>query len=336
MNDLISIIVPIYKVEKYLRQCIDSVINQTYSNLEIILVNDGSPDNCPKICDEYAKKDDRIKIINKNNGGVSSARNVGLDNAKGNWIVFVDADDWIEKRYCEDLLKIATNKSADIVICGYNRVYNDKTKKISAIAKKTDFDSNDYLINVLNPQTGFGFCATKIFNVDIIGKNRFDESIVVGEDALFNIKISKNLKRAVYVQKELYNYRINDDSAVKRFDTNYVKKYSKSIEVNKKYIFENYLQEEIKNNFYNFIAFHVMLIAVNYCFHPENNIKNKKKLLRKICNYNNFKEGIEKSNYKMISLTRKVTLFTLKHKLYILTSCICKIRQMQNKRKGKK
>ena len=101
---LISVIIPVYKVEKYLKRCIDSVINQTYKNLEIILVDDGSPDNCPKICDDYSKKDKRIKVIHKKNGGVSAARNKGLKLSNGDYIVFVDSDDWLEYNFVEEML----------------------------------------------------------------------------------------------------------------------------------------------------------------------------------------------------------------------------------------
>ena len=103
MEDLISVIVPVYNVEKYLNKCIDSIINQTYKNLEIILVDDGSQDSSGKICDEYTKKDNRIKVIHKENGGVSSARNIGLNNATGEWIAFIDADDWVDEEYLQTL-----------------------------------------------------------------------------------------------------------------------------------------------------------------------------------------------------------------------------------------
>src|SRR5665647_2657921 len=102
-NPLISIIVPIYKVENYIRNCVDSILNQTYKNLEVILVDDGSTDNCGNICDEYSLKDNRIKTIHKKNGGLSSARNAGLDVAKGEYIGFIDSDDWIEKDMYESL-----------------------------------------------------------------------------------------------------------------------------------------------------------------------------------------------------------------------------------------
>ena len=103
-KDLISVIVPVYKVEKYLEKCIESIIKQTYTNLQIILVDDGSPDNCGKICDEYAKKDSRIEVIHKINGGLSDARNVGINRANGRYIGFVDSDDYVEPDYLEQLL----------------------------------------------------------------------------------------------------------------------------------------------------------------------------------------------------------------------------------------
>ena len=103
MEDLISVVVPIYNVENYIKKCVDSILSQTYKNLEIILVDDGSPDNCPQICDEYAQKDNRIKVIHKENGGLSDARNAGIDISKGKFITFIDSDDYIEKDYVEVL-----------------------------------------------------------------------------------------------------------------------------------------------------------------------------------------------------------------------------------------
>ncbi|MCX8093172.1 MAG: glycosyltransferase [Candidatus Goldbacteria bacterium] len=117
-NPLISIIVPIYNVEQFLRKCIDSLIYQDYENIEIILVNDGSTDNCPKIIDEYSKKSNKIKVIHKKNGGLSDARNAGINIAKGDFITFVDSDDWVEKNYCSVLYKILNETKASIASCG--------------------------------------------------------------------------------------------------------------------------------------------------------------------------------------------------------------------------
>lgn len=117
----ISVIIPIYKVEKYLRPCVDSVLNQTDADLEVILVDDGSPDNCGAICDEYANKDSRVKVIHKENGGVSQARNAGLDAATGEWVTFVDSDDLIDHHYAQFLLKAQEQTGADMVCCGNTR-----------------------------------------------------------------------------------------------------------------------------------------------------------------------------------------------------------------------
>ena len=332
MNDLISVIVPIYNVEKYINQCIDSIINQTYKNLEIILVDDGSPDNCGRICDEYAKKDSRIKVVHKENGGVCSARNIGMEKSTGKWIAFIDSDDWIENKYFEIILNEAKKEDVDIVICGYNKIWKNKVEKINASGENINYNSREYLIKSLNPQTCFGFCPMRLIKKESIGDIRFNQNIVVGEDALFNIQISKNINKAVLLKQALYNYRNNSNSVVKRYDTNYADKYLDSMKLNRAYIFENYIEKDVIQNYYNFVAFHVMLIAVNYCYHPDNKEKNKRKLLKEICNISELKEGIEKSNYDNISLTRKITLFTLKHKIYLITEMICKFRQKQNRR----
>lgn len=124
----ISIIVPVYKAEPYLKKCIDSILNQTFKDFELILVDDGSPDRCGEICDEYALKDSRIKIIHKENGGQSSARNVGLDIAQGEYIGFVDSDDWIEPDMYKKLFKVLKNDNVDMAICNINSIKDKKLR----------------------------------------------------------------------------------------------------------------------------------------------------------------------------------------------------------------
>lgn len=121
----ISIIVPIYKIERYLHQCIDSILMQTFTDFELLLIDDGSPDGCPAICDEYAKKDARVRVFHKLNGGLTSARNCGLDNSNGNWIMHIDGDDWVEPTYIEELYSAAIKNKADIAICGFRFAYED-------------------------------------------------------------------------------------------------------------------------------------------------------------------------------------------------------------------
>ena len=138
MESLISVIVPVYNVENYLDKCIESIVNQTYKNLEIILVDDGSLDSSSKICDEWAVKDNRIKVIHKTNGGVSSARNEGLKNANGDFIAFVDSDDWLELNMYEKLISKQKETNTDIVFSGYNMIIDGKTWNINE-SVKSDF-----------------------------------------------------------------------------------------------------------------------------------------------------------------------------------------------------
>ncbi len=329
MDELVSIIVPVYNVEKYLSDCINSIINQTYKNIEIILIDDGSNDTSPNICDQYEKKDNRIRVIHKQNEGVSIARNVGLKNAIGDWIAFVDSDDWLELNYLEELVAVAKKNNADVVLCGYNRIIQSKKEIINNSGKVIINNSREYLINTLNPQTGYGFGPMKLYKKEIIKDITFDSSLKVAEDALFNAKIATNISKSCYLEKSLYNYRMNSNSAVKKYDKNYANKYLKSMKTNKKYLLEKYNADtEIYQNYCNFVAFHILLIAVNFCYNSNN--KNQRETLKEVCNYPEFKECIMKSNYNNMSITRKITLFTIKHKLYCFTGLICKIRNKQN------
>lgn len=134
--DLISIIVPIYKVEKYLNRCVESIVQQTYSNLEIILVDDGSPDNCPKICDDWLQKDNRIKVVHKENGGLSDARNAGIALAAGNFIGFIDSDDWIAPEMYERLLNSIHKDETDIAACTVEMTWEDNKEKNKLLTVK--------------------------------------------------------------------------------------------------------------------------------------------------------------------------------------------------------
>lgn len=201
MNPLVSIIVPVYKVEKYLDECIESLVNQTYRNIEIILVDDGSPDNCPKICDDWVARDDRIKAIHKSNGGVSSARNEGLKVARGEWIWFVDSDDTVEINALEELVKY-TNE-VDLI------VFNSKTEEPYT---KDDTFFKDYYFKY---QFGFGPC-NKLYKKSIIEKNNleFDTQESVGEDLLFNITYYQYANTYKFTISKYYNYRVREDSAM--------------------------------------------------------------------------------------------------------------------------
>lgn len=201
MKPLISIIVPVYKVEEYLNECVESIVNQTYNNIEIILVDDGSPDNCPRMCDEWVQKDNRIKVIHKENGGVSSARNAGLKAALGEWVWFVDSDDSAEIDALEKLIVYTEN--ADLVV--FNSKIND-----FYIKDECFFD--DYYFKYL-----FGFEPwNKLYKLAIIKENnlQFDIEETIGEDLLFNITYYQFADKYRFTARKYYNYRIREDSAM--------------------------------------------------------------------------------------------------------------------------
>ena len=212
-EELISIIVPVYKVEKYLEKCVDSLICQTYKNLEIILVDDGSPDSCPQLCDEYAKKDNRIKVIHKQNGGLSSARNAGLDLCSGSYICFVDSDDWVNDNFCEHLLKMAKEYDADFSMCEFIYQKGSQCNNVSQIKEKIIYYSEEQVLDQLQ-ETDIKLlsiaCAKlykrKLFNTLRYPLGRLHEDEFILHHILFN---SNSL---VYSNLPLYNYFIREGS----------------------------------------------------------------------------------------------------------------------------
>lgn len=175
-KDLISVIVPIYKVEQYLEKCVNSILAQTYSNLEIILVDDGSPDNCPQICDNLAKQDKRIKVIHKPNGGLSDARNVGFESSTAKYVTFVDSDDYLNYNFIETLYNNLLNTNADMSIIGYQEVFEDSTVNQSEILQSEVLcfdDSNKFEQLCAKHKLNFIIAWGKLYNRNLFDKIKF-------------------------------------------------------------------------------------------------------------------------------------------------------------------
>lgn len=224
MNLSFSIIIPIYKVESYLHECIESVINQTYKNIEIILVDDGSPDNCPQICEEYAKKDTRIKVIHKNNGGLVSARKSGASIATGDYICCVDGDDYIDKKYIEELANSSNNGKSDIICCGYiiNDTISNKPGKAQledGIYSKEQIKKYIYpiLISSINGEYLLPTVWGKAIRREIYfpAQMNVSDSISIGEDGACTIPCMLVCNELSIISKPLYYYRFNRNSMTK-------------------------------------------------------------------------------------------------------------------------
>lgn len=217
---VVSIIIPVYNVEKYLRQCLDSILNQTYTNWECILVDDGSADSSPSICDEYAEKEKRFQVIHKQNGGVSSARNVGLKNISGKWVTFVDADDQVYPYYLETLLGL-TNDECDSVCAGYVKCdLDDNTLYTTEDVK--DYELLTYkesIIDFFSPKLFRynGYVWNRMFRVSVINDNNlcFNENINFSEDSLFVMQfICVHNKKIPFTSRPVYKYYMNPNSVV--------------------------------------------------------------------------------------------------------------------------
>ena len=216
-NQLISIVVPIYNVEKYLDDCIKSIIGQTYKNIEIILVDDGSTDRSGEVCENYAKYDKRIKVIHKENGGLSDARNEGLKIANGQYITFIDSDDYVNEEFVEILYKSIKKYNADISICNYDLIeekstYRKENKK--NIKDITQLDNKECLKRTYSNEKGMEFLAwAKLYNKDLFVKN----CIIypkgkIHEDTYTTYKLIYYSKNIVYNDVSLYYYRKRNGS----------------------------------------------------------------------------------------------------------------------------
>lgn len=349
MRPKVSIIVPIYKVpEPYLRQCIESCINQTLSNIEIILVDDGSPDDCGKICDEYSAKDERIKVVHKQNGGLVSARNAGFDVVSGEWHMYLDGDDWIDTNTCEKLIKyVQKDPNADIFFWNHILELGDKSIKgklewndEKQIHKYDEGECENLAQNTLIYKSGIATAYCKLINTNYASKKgiKHDDRLKQGlEGVEFSLRSFYNAKTAIFVKEYFNHYRYNPDSISKRVD-----------EKNTKYILDclNVIFEDVQNftsrevfvkNLYQRTVYILIAMAMSTYFHPNNKdnvFLASKKYGNIIRNNNIFKEAVRKTPLSDFDHLRRLAFFIVKIKAYPILSIFSRIKQFMLK-KGK-
>lgn len=282
MNDCISVIVPVYKVEKYLKRCIDSIISQTYKNLEIILVDDGSPDNCGKICDEYAKKDDRIKVIHQTNSGLSMARNAGLDIAQGEFIGFVDSDDYIHPQMYEIFYRSITKNNADMVFSNYKQSEIDyfEHNLIKEYNEKI-YEKTDIVDMCCTDKSRIMVAWNKLYRKRIFNEIRYTPEVAC-EDAYILIDILGECQKISYIDEELYYYSIEREDSIMREKYNFkmlkdeLKAYKKMID-----FFED---NSISNLYidYNWVYFKYITKIREHYYKIKKHFSNRKDVLYKL------------------------------------------------------
>lgn len=277
-----SFIVPIYKAEAYIKPCVESIIAQTISDWELILVDDGSPDESGSICDKFADEYESIKVVHQENSGVSVARNNGLQHAKGDWIIFVDADDWVEANLCEQL-NSCCKQNTDIMFFTYqeesqNKIVDFSKKyqgdKICTYYNKADIDRMQKAIlhKHLCNYTSVGAPWAKAFRRSLIEEHelQFPVGMVKGEDHLFNLQAYEYADNALYMNKALYHYRITGSSARHKYNPDIIpiirKQYSRIWE----FIQDNNKQEELEEAYYYAVFRRFMVDSmIDFC-HPDN------------------------------------------------------------------
>jgi glycosyltransferase EpsH len=334
---LISVIVPIYKTEKYINECIDSILNQTYKNLEVLLIDDGSPDSCPQICDNYAKLDERVKVIHKENAGLSDTRNVGLKNLTGDYFLVVDSDDYIEPDTVEYSLKIAQKYNADVVMWDYIREFKD------ASLKKTIFNDDEVIFDgegIKNLRRRFfGLYKDELREPDKLeslsvfwGKlykssvksffnTKFEDTkkVASSEDALWNGQVFGDVKKAVYIKKYFNHYRkYNENSITMQYRANLPEKWEILYRLFEDTIEKDNLTDDFKEALNNRICVNIISLGLNILSDESSNFRQRRAELKRILNLDRFKNAYKKFSLKYLKIHYKIFFFFAKYRLVTL------------------
>lgn len=325
MNPKISIIVPIYNSEKYLGECINSILNQTLQDYELILINDGSTDNSREICEVFAKKDSRVVLINKQNKGVASSRNSGILHAKGDYIGFVDADDYIEPNMYMTLHNAAIKYSADLVICSLkmiNHLINEVSitsvwKDVNCLIDKNNIEKFIIPATLQGGDISLSSSVNKLYKKDLFQIIMFDESRKHGEDARLNMELIQYINSVVFIKEPLYTYYIrNKSSLTQKLRTDFFEYYldSKNYGVSLSYKYNiPHSALKIENDFVSNILAYLQNIVVSKLPYDQ-----KTEIFNNVINHNDFYELLRRYSspstfYKLLQLAcsfRSEKLFT--------------------------
>lgn len=323
---LVSIIIPMYNSEKYISKCINAILNQSFNNFEVIIIDDGSNDNSKKIVEFTIKDDNRFKMIYQKNLGVSEARNVGIHNAKGKYIIFIDSDDWIEKNYIEKLVNNIEEKNADFAWCDW-MVHEHKKKYRNCISSNLNKESkvNDLIIHFINSRSG-GAPWGKIYLKEIINnKNiKFKSNIPYAEDYLFNLEFLAHAQKVVYINEALINYnclKIGEGSK-KREDYDEiqlkVEKLKEKI-ISEKYCFDNKYDTLLNTQYFKVCCLSIINTKnLNLSFEETkskiNDIINKFNIVNRL--------SLNKINLGNLSFREIIMYFLIKNKMITLLTLI--------------
>ena len=337
----VSIIIPIYNVEKYLDKCVQSLINQTLKEIEIILVDDGSPDRCPMMCEEYVKQDHRIKIIHKPNGGLSSARNAGLELVTGEYFMFVDSDDWLDAETCEVSYNYVIQHHADCLMFTYTKEFGDH-----CIVNHTF--SQDYFVweaeqihthfhrrlfgligeELAKPQDAdlIVTACMQLFRAEKFRHIQFVDTKIIGtEDCWYQVLVYENCDRFVYIDKPYYHYlRTNEGSLTTKFNPNLFVRWQNMFDYLEKYIKEHDKGSDYKQALQNRIAISVLGVGMNQT-HSNDNLIAGGKHIKAMFETKRYRSALAQLDTSIMPIFWKVFFFLAKHKMSTLLFAILKM-----------
>lgn len=343
MKIKVSVLVPIYKVPKFfLERCLKSLTSQTLEEIEIILVDDGSNDICSNIIDEYAESDSRIIAIHKNNGGLSSARNTAFEKATGEYITFVDGDDFIEENMCEIAYNIAKEKNVQMVFWDQITEYHNSSKVVNTNKFKEKIyrkeECRELQERVLEFNGKIAQVFSKLINREFLLKNNIvhhNELKQGAEGLVFNIELFEFLESAYYVQIPMYHYVFNENSISHSFNKENYDLVVKCFEYIEKYIRSSSNYDKLIEKLYTRVLYAIVTSAITGYFNPYNNMKFKDK----VCKYKKFlnNELIQKSlkngNKKELSISRRIIIFCIKNNFFALINIMAQIRSRELRNK---
>lgn len=334
----ISIIVPVYKTpQKKLYKCINSIISQTFEDIEAIFIDDGSPDDCGAILESFAFKDSRIIVIHQKNGGLSSARNAGYSASTGEWITFVDADDYIERDACERLLAAVQDHDTQLVMCGLYRDYNNSSTPYKFYIEEKTYvgDECKWLQEQLLHYNGnIAFPISKLIKRDFLEQYNImhDEVLRQGAEGLeFNFRLFDHLEKAVFINEPLYHYVYNETSITAIFTLEKIKQVIDCYEKIESYVMKGNNSERLLPWFHNRMMYIVITTTISGFFSPSNDLKfcDRVKEMEEFLELRIVKESINSMDFFDLSKARRIVLWFIKHKCYIALFLLGKIRRYQ-------
>lgn len=338
---MVTVVVPIYNVECYLDRCMQSIVNQTYNNLEIILVDDGSKDSCPQLCDEWANKDSRVKVIHKKNAGLGMARNTGMENATGEYICFFDSDDYVELDTIEKAYNLAKEYDADIVTYGYSVVNKMGIVEKTYIpnVEQLVFEGKDILNKVLpdmiapNEQSGevtnlwMSMCGA-LFSMQLINRTGWrsaSEREIISEDLYSLLKLYYHVNKVIILKEAKYYYCQNSTSLTHTYRSDRFEKikyfYDECIELSNKLNYNTIIKERLT---YAYLSFTIS--AMKMIVSSINDTKEKIANIKKIVCDEHLQNALASYKPEKTSKTRKLLLFVIKNKWYRMSYFFVKLK----------